>query len=117
MTTGGESGAPYRRSVATASARLRSRFSTTISRAHPRTTIDKRQADPTAPAPITPTFMVDCPPCAGRSLVFSDADVFPDCAPQMARNRSRLLGSHQVDFASLVVDGGHSAIRRGAAGV
>src|SRR5882724_6691088 len=44
-------------SVATDLARLRVLFSTTISRALPRTTIDNKHAEPTAPAPITPTFI------------------------------------------------------------
>jgi hypothetical protein len=42
----------------TAFARLRSRFTTTISRAMPRRMLDNRQAEPTAPAPITPIFDV-----------------------------------------------------------
>src|SRR5258707_14291037 len=59
----GDSGATYCRSVATALGRLRSRFNTTISRAHFRTIIDNKQAEPTAPAPITPTFMFMSFPC------------------------------------------------------
>src|SRR5258705_2651909 len=57
ICTTDESAAPYWRSVTTAFARLRSRFTTTISRATPRRTLDKRQAEPTAPAPITPIFI------------------------------------------------------------
>ena len=45
-------------SVATAFARSRVRSTMTISRALPRSTIDSTQAAPTAPAPITPTFIV-----------------------------------------------------------
>src|SRR5258705_9690917 len=44
-------------SVTTAFARLRSRLTTTISRATPRRMLDNRQAEPTAPAPITPIFI------------------------------------------------------------
>src|SRR6266849_1798871 len=57
MLTVGESDAPYRRSVATAIARLRVLSTITISRAQPRRTNDNRQAEPTAPAPTTPTFI------------------------------------------------------------
>src|SRR5258706_3715353 len=52
----GDSAAPYCRSVTMARARLRSRFTTTISRASPLQTADRRLAEPTAPAPITPIF-------------------------------------------------------------
>src|SRR5712671_2524410 len=52
-----ESAAPYCKSVTTAFARLRSRLTTTISRATPRRMLDNRQAEPTAPAPITPIFI------------------------------------------------------------
>src|ERR1700704_4038543 len=52
----GVSAAPYCRSVATARARLRSLFTTTISRASPRNTADRSVAAPTAPAPTTPIF-------------------------------------------------------------
>src|SRR5439155_437486 len=38
-------------------ARLRTRLTTTISRATPRRMLDNRQAEPTAPAPITPIFI------------------------------------------------------------
>src|SRR5216684_3654485 len=57
ISTTEESAAPYWRSVTTAFARLRSRFTTTISRAMPRRMLDNRQAEPTAPAPITPSFI------------------------------------------------------------
>src|SRR5713226_10019160 len=57
-----ESAAPYCRSVPTALARFRSRFTTTISRAMPRRMLDNRQAEPTAPAPITPIFIWSVPP-------------------------------------------------------
>ena len=57
----GHSDAPYCRSVTTARARLRSLFTTTISRSSPDSTADKRLAEPTAPAPITPIFMRTSP--------------------------------------------------------
>src|SRR5438270_13882479 len=50
--------APYWTSVTKPCAFLRSRFTTTISRAEPRETSAVTHADPTAPAPITPTFIL-----------------------------------------------------------
>src|SRR5262249_62249565 len=44
-------------SVATALARSRPRLRRTISRAQPRMTVAKTQAEPTAPTPITPIFI------------------------------------------------------------
>jgi hypothetical protein len=44
-------------SVATAFARLRDLFTSTISRAHPRTMADIAHAAPTAPVPTIPIFI------------------------------------------------------------
>src|SRR5881409_127285 len=56
MSTAGDSAAPYCTSATTPRARFGSRFTTTISRATPRRTVDSRLADPTAPTPMTPIF-------------------------------------------------------------
>src|SRR6266446_8443515 len=53
-------------SVATALARARVRSTSTTSRATPRITSANAHAEPTLPAPMTPTFMTILLPCARR---------------------------------------------------
>src|SRR5882672_408720 len=62
MSVRSDRGAPYLRSVATALARARVRSTSTTSRATPRITSANAHAEPTLPAPITPTFMAT--PCS-----------------------------------------------------
>src|SRR5260370_29983071 len=66
MATGGDNGAPYRMSVATAIARARTLSTSTISGAAPRSTMANADADPTAPTPITPIFIT--PPAVVLTL-------------------------------------------------
>src|SRR5215210_7987989 len=72
MSTAGDSAAPYCTSATTPRARFGSRFTTTISRATRRSTVDSRLADPTAPTPMTPIFwrmlvISSLPPCESHS--------------------------------------------------
>src|ERR1700730_8161942 len=98
-----ESAAPYWRSVTTAFARLRSRFTTTISRATPRTTLDNRQAEPTAPAPITPIFIwpvLSMRHCTGKPEARREwqarIGIPQSCMPAGAQKRSDVVtGVHR----------------------